>query len=265
MSLMIGLAARARSGKDTVAGMLLGQSPLLAAYALADPVKMACEVIFGLTQAEAWTDDSLKEKKICLWDRSPRECFQLLGTDWMRARDPEHWLRRAQHLLRYGPNPAPVAGTIWERALDPLYGMNTACLHTPESANRTDPFWGLSPLQAADHLRAHVLASYPDFEQRRAQRPLAPPTHRLPDMSQARCLLIKDIRYENEADFIRRHGGEIWHIERPGNPVISQHSSEWGIARQPQDRLILNDQGLAELADKVAAQWRAFEQAHALP
>lgn len=263
---MIGLAARARSGKDTVAGLLLAQSSLLAAYALADPVKMACEVIFGLTQAEAWTDDSLKEKKIALWDRSPRQCFQLLGTDWMRARDPEHWLRRAQHLLDYGPSHAPDHGdTIWELALDPLYGMSPACLKTPENAERTDAFWGLSPRQAAEHLREQVLSSYPDFEQRRAQRPLAPPTHRLPDMTRARCLLIKDIRYENEADFIRRHGGEIWHIERPGNPVISQHSSEWGIARQAQDRLIMNDQGLAELADKIAAQWRTFEQTHALP
>ncbi|MGO3746399.1 MAG: deoxynucleotide monophosphate kinase, partial [Alcaligenes aquatilis] len=88
MSLLIGLAAKARSGKDTVASLLLAHNPLLAAYALADPVKMGCEVLFGLSPAQAWTDDSLKEVPIALWQRSPRQCFQLLGTDWMRQRDP---------------------------------------------------------------------------------------------------------------------------------------------------------------------------------
>lgn len=256
---MIGLAARARSGKDTVAGLLLAQSPLLAAYALADPVKMACEVVFGLTRAEAWTDDSLKETPIALWGRSPRQCFQLMGTDWMRARDPDHWLRRARHLLEFGPaEPAGIrTGSVWELALAPLYGMDPASLHDAR-ADQIDPFWGISPRQAAQHLRALALAAYPDFERRRRQRPLAPPTHELPDMSRARCLLIKDVRYENEADFIRRHGGEIWHIERPGNPVISDHSSEWGIARRREDHVILNDAGLDHLARRVAAQWRAF-------
>jgi hypothetical protein len=83
-------------------------------------------------------------------------------------------------------------------------------------------------------------------------------------MSQARCLLIKDIRYENEANFIREHGGEIWHIERPGNPVISQHSSEWGVERAPQDYLIRNDAGLEELASKVHDLWTGFTQRHGL-
>ncbi|WP_341669684.1 deoxynucleotide monophosphate kinase family protein [Alcaligenes sp. SDU_A2] len=263
---MIGLAARARSGKDTVAGMLLAQSPLLAAYALADPVKMACEVIFGLTQAQAWTDDTLKEKNIALWERSPRQCFQLLGTDWMRRRDPEHWLRRAQHLLQFGPGtPCSTANrSVWALALHPLYGMDPRSLDDGALAERIDPFWGLSPQQAQQHLRAQVLDSYPDYEQRRARLPIAAPSHTLPDMSQARCLLIKDIRYENEADFIRRHGGEIWHIERPGNPVISQHSSEWGVARQPEDRLILNNAGLHELAAQVARQWESFTERHTL-
>ncbi|GHC35997.1 hypothetical protein GCM10010096_01360 [Alcaligenes pakistanensis] len=267
MSLFIGLAAKARSGKDTVANLLLGQSPLLAAYALADPVKMGCEVLFGLSPAQAWTDDSLKEVPIERWNRSPRQCFQLLGTDWMRQRDPDHWLRRAQHVLEFGPG-LPLsadshAHSIWALALAPIYGMPPEHLKDTR-ADQIDAFWGLSPRQAAEHLRRQVLAEYPDYEQRRQEIPFNLPSHHLPDMSQARCLLIKDIRYENEADFIRQHGGEIWHIERPGNPVISQHSSEWGVVRAPQDQLILNDAGLEALESNVKAVWTGFKQRHHL-
>ncbi|MGO3711704.1 deoxynucleotide monophosphate kinase [Alcaligenes aquatilis] len=267
MSLLIGLAAKARSGKDTVANLLLAHNPLLAAYALADPVKMGCEVLFGLSPAQAWTDDSLKEVPITLWQRSPRQCFQLLGTDWMRQRDPDHWLRRAQHVLEFGPG-APLARdvqnySVWALALAAIYGMAPEHLDD-KRADHIDAFWGLSPRQAAEHLRNQVLATYPDYEQRRQSLPLFLPSHPLPDMSQARCLLIKDIRYENEANFIREHGGEIWHIERPGNPVISQHSSEWGIERAPQDYLIQNNAGLEELANKVHDLWAGFAQRHGL-
>ena len=267
MSLLIGLAAKARSGKDTVATLLLAHNPLLAAYALADPVKMGCEVLFGLSPAQAWTDDSLKEVPIPLWQRSPRQCFQLLGTDWMRQRDPDHWLRRAQHVLEFGPG-APLFSdkqdcSVWSLALSAIYGMAPSRLDEPQ-ADQIDDFWGLSPRQVAEHLRQQVLATYPDYEQRRQALPLNPPSHQLPDMSQARCLLIKDIRYENEADFIRQNGGEIWHIERPGNPVISQHSSEWGIKRVAQDQLILNNAGLPELAAQVADLWSGFKHRHQL-
>ncbi|MER2298532.1 MAG: deoxynucleotide monophosphate kinase, partial [Pseudomonas sp.] len=48
MPTIIGLAAVARSGKDTVASMLL-EHPEVAAYALADPLKLGCQALFGLT------------------------------------------------------------------------------------------------------------------------------------------------------------------------------------------------------------------------
>ena len=78
MSLLIGLAAKARSGKDTVANLLLAQNPLLAAYALADPVKMGCEVLFGLGPAQAWTDDS-KRSAYCPVAALPQTVFPATG------------------------------------------------------------------------------------------------------------------------------------------------------------------------------------------
>jgi len=46
--------------------------------------------------------------------------------------------------------------------------------------------------------------------------------------------------------------------------VISQHSSEWGVERAPQDYLIRNDAGLEELASKVHDLWTGFTQRHGL-
>ena len=60
MRTIIGLAALARSGKDTVASMLLS-IPGVAAFALADPLKLGCQALFGLTDAEAWQDDIKEE------------------------------------------------------------------------------------------------------------------------------------------------------------------------------------------------------------
>ena len=51
MRTIIGLAALARSGKDTVASMLL-KLPGVAAFALADPLKVGCQALFGLTDEE---------------------------------------------------------------------------------------------------------------------------------------------------------------------------------------------------------------------
>lgn len=65
MPTIIGLAAVARSGKDTVASMLM-EHPEVATYALADPLKAGCQAIFGLSDAEAWSDEA-KEKTIDLW------------------------------------------------------------------------------------------------------------------------------------------------------------------------------------------------------
>lgn len=97
MPTIIGLAAVARSGKDTVASMLM-EHPEVATYALADPLKAGCQAIFGLSDAEAWSDEA-KEKTIDLWGLSPRQLFQRAGTEWLRDHNADHWLLRADRQL----------------------------------------------------------------------------------------------------------------------------------------------------------------------
>jgi hypothetical protein len=52
--------------------------------------------------------------------------------------------------------------------------------------------------------------------------------------------VISDVRFENEATFIRRRGGTIIHIHRPDAPAVNPHVSEAGIQRRPEDLTIYN-------------------------
>lgn len=63
-----------------------------------------------------------------------------------------------------------------------------------------------------------------------------------------RNIVITDIRFENEAEWIREQGGVIWHIVRPADSDVSdQHLSEAGIQVWPGDEVILNRGSLDDL------------------
>lgn len=87
--------------------------------------------------------------------------------------------------------------------------------------------------------------------------------HYQPD---ATGIVISDLRFENEADWLRRRGGMVIHIQRPDAPGVAAHSSEAGIAIHDHDLVINNDGELAdflsdiEYATRVASRrvaWRA--------
>ena len=59
-------------------------------------------------------------------------------------------------------------------------------------------------------------------------------------------IVISDLRYADEAAFVRAQGGTIWHIVRPAPPVEA-HSSEAGITAQPGDRTCDNTGDLDRL------------------
>lgn len=93
--ILIGLAAKARCGKDTVAGYL-GRSAGIAQYAFAYPLKRGVQEMFGLTDEQTW-NDSLKEVVIPEYGKSPRQLFQLAGTEFGRQMVAQDvWVRRAK-------------------------------------------------------------------------------------------------------------------------------------------------------------------------
>lgn len=235
----------------------------VAAYALADPLKIGCQALFGLSDAETW-DDSLKEQRIPLWEKSPRQFFQHVGTDWMRAHNPEHWLMCAERsinapnkniqpvdppLLDYGQAPFKMAAQAF-------FGLSAAQTWESTQADKLDPFWGMSPRQMFVLLKALAIKDFPDYVSLRAQRPVTLPSREIPTLENSGIIIIKDIRFENEAEFLRRHNGKIWHIVRNAAEKVHAHASELGIAVAAEDVLIYNDGTLEELADEVEHAWQ---------
>jgi len=175
---IIGLTGKARSGKDTVAGMIEGLSftkdfTCVQTYALAWPLKKAASIAFGIP-FENFNHADKKEIPDEYWGISPREIAQKFGTECMRnVFDEDFWLKRMEMEL-------------------------TKC-------------------------------------------------------SDDVIFVITDIRFENEADWVREHGGEIWHISRPslGGGVVRSHASEAGVEIKDEDKFILNNSSLLYLEIQV--------------
>jgi hypothetical protein len=66
-------------------------------------------------------------------------------------------------------------------------------------------------------------------------------------------VVVTDVRYPNEADWLRKNGGELWHLlRRQAENVVNLHSSNIPLAIAPgADSVIANDEGLAQLEDRV--------------
>ena len=68
---------------------------------------------------------------------------------------------------------------------------------------------------------------------------------------------ISDVRFDNEAEAVRRAGGRIWRVVRPGVSCLdastARHSSEQGISPDLIDLVLLNDAGIETLDARVDA------------
>jgi len=64
-------------------------------------------------------------------------------------------------------------------------------------------------------------------------------------------MLISDVRFENEASWIRAAGGRIIHIRRVNATPVEGHVSEAGIVAEPVDIVIHNNSTLGDLQGAV--------------
>lgn len=63
--------------------------------------------------------------------------------------------------------------------------------------------------------------------------------------------VISDVRFENEADFIRRRGGVIVHLLRFEAPKVNAHVSEAGVSLHKDDLVLMNNGDLAGLYSQI--------------
>lgn len=261
---IIGIAAPARSGKDTVASILLQHKNIIS-YALADPLKIGCQVLFGLTDAEAW-DDNIKEQTIPLWGCSPRKLFQLVGTEWMRELTPDHWLKRSEHAFNppgtHAINPIPPQlqdiKAPFKLSAKAFFGLSEQQTWDKDYCTIRDNFWDMTPEQMFDLLESLSIQHFPEYYQQRAQRGISQPSREIPHFGKNETIIIKDIRFENEAAFIRKQNGQLWHVVRDNAEKVNAHSSELGITFNGKDIVIDNNGTLEQLTIAVEKKWQSF-------
>jgi hypothetical protein len=66
--------------------------------------------------------------------------------------------------------------------------------------------------------------------------------------------VVTDVRFKNEADWIKDFGGQIWRVERDGVAAINNHISENEMDTYPVDFTIFNNGTLEELESIVTAR-----------
>jgi hypothetical protein len=73
-------------------------------------------------------------------------------------------------------------------------------------------------------------------------------------------IAVCDVRFDNEIEYLRGRGGEIWHVRRPGCSGAGEHSSEGGVAVADGDTVIENAGSMDELraaVDSAFGRWQA--------
>lgn len=96
---IIGIIGKKQSGKDTIATHLISQYGFVR-YAFADPIKKACQIIFGFTDEQCWGDQ--KEVIDPYWNITPRKVFQIFGTELFQYEFP-----------KYAPELADIGRGFW--------------------------------------------------------------------------------------------------------------------------------------------------------
>lgn len=97
---LIGLTGPKQVGKDTFANFIkdrLGLQYKVITYAFARPLKEVCKTLFLLTD-EQLHDPILKEQIDPRWNKTPRQLFQFVGTDFVRNQlDPNFWIKHFEY------------------------------------------------------------------------------------------------------------------------------------------------------------------------
>jgi hypothetical protein len=71
-------------------------------------------------------------------------------------------------------------------------------------------------------------------------------------------MVIADVRFDNEAEFVRSVGGVVLHVVRQGAEAVAVHASEGGVARMPADKVLINEG--ARLEDLHRSLRELFDQ-----
>lgn len=71
-------------------------------------------------------------------------------------------------------------------------------------------------------------------------------------LGEGRPVVVTDVRFPNEAEYIRHKGGVLVRVERPGLHPVDAHESETALDEWEFDCLVVNDGTLDELRERAS-------------
>lgn len=143
------------------------------------------------------------------------------------------------------------ADTIKKTAAE-MFGVPLEHFYDREFKEVVIPFWGYSPRYMAQIIGTECGRNLfrKDIWIKRAEVEY----NKYRDNFNAGGMVIPDIRYENEAEWIQKMGGIIIHVTRPGyngDVGTAGHDSEAGYPDNLKDYTVVNDGTIAELHEKI--------------
>lgn len=123
--MIIAVIGKKYSGKTTFSSYI-DKSGSFVSFAFADPIKKICKETFSLTDDQLH-DPILKETLDPRWNKTPRELFQIVGTDLFRERfDKDIWVNVVRHQVnRVDPEKNIIFTDIrFQNELDFIVSLN---------------------------------------------------------------------------------------------------------------------------------------------
>lgn len=147
-----------------------------------------------------------------------------------------------------------------KQAVAILFNWGHLDLNNGPEKEVVDPRWGVSPRFVLQNMGTDYLRNTfcDDFFLRNLQ-------NRLVD-KQPSLLVISDVRFPNEVEYIKNKGGYVWRIERPGLTYPKdQHPSETALDDyQGFDQVIMNDGNVEDFRRKITEVYEGLLRNHKL-
>jgi hypothetical protein len=156
-----------------------------------------------------------------------------------------------------------------KEAVKVLFGWDQKFIDNRDTKETVDPFWGFSPRQAMQWLGTEygrelcgqdVWIKAADKYLETVTGAQTPTFEDVPgigfvemEVLPALGLIVSDVRFENEASWVRKNGGLVIHLRREEADEVAAHKSEAGVGIHPDDAFINNNEGVDVLYEKLEA------------
>lgn len=163
----------------------------------------------------------------------------------------------ADYLLKTIPNSHKLSfADPLKSACRELFGFNNAQLYG-DKKETPDEFWfGLTPRKVmqffgTELVRNHMGELHEQIGNNFWIKCMEKQMSNVVESETNAVIIIPDVRFENEFQMIKRHGGIIIRINRPGLDQTDMHESEKYCMQFEADREVINDGSIEDLHEKL--------------